>query len=93
MILLVLENFWIFLIIALKKHKNYFFFEKHIPRTWKPPLLIFRRAGTSRADWNQKPKVGGPKIGKARRGYVGFWDPYFWNEKVKENDAKKTLEN
>ena len=42
-------------------HQLCFYFKKHVHRTRKPPTPIFRRTGTSRANWDQNPKVREPK--------------------------------
>ena len=45
--------------------------------------------GTSRADWDQNPEVGGPKIGKGK----GFRDSYYFNGKNQRARRNKPFEN
>ena len=46
------------------------------------------------ADWDQNPKMGGGgKTWKSVKGCVGFWDPYFQNEKESRITQQKMLGN
>ena len=91
-----IENFLGFLTTltyTLKEARQHFFiFKNMFSVLWNPPALIFRRVEISWADWNQNPKVGGPKIGKVWRGVCRVLGPQFleW-KKIKEYDAKNRL--